>query len=301
MMRRTPWIFAAALAFAGAVLGSCGSTPDTGIRLEVDAALAPGHELTRVRVRTFDVTDPMHTIDEHDFTIAINATTVPFSMSIVPRDAAHRDMDVGIEVRGTIGPGPDAVARVHTAFVPGRILVVPVVLHDDCDPPCMAPSTCGAGRMCVGDMRIDPSVFAVYGVDAGPDVTDIGFDDASDSHADVVDAAPIDAADAVDAVDVADTADTVMPDAIDATDAVDVVDVPADNGLGDACGMGYCPNGGMGPWICGPPELPPDMQNTCCQPNGMLSSCAGVVCTNGYTCMIDPRGHAACCGPPLHP
>src|SRR6478672_10957763 len=80
MKSRMRAVAAAGFVLTAWVLGSCGTTPDTGIRLEIDAALMPSHSLSRVHVRTYDYTDPMRTIDEHDFTISLSATRVPFSM-----------------------------------------------------------------------------------------------------------------------------------------------------------------------------------------------------------------------------
>jgi hypothetical protein len=290
--------FVSAIALSAWVLGSCGSTPDTGIRLEIDAALMPGHSLTRVHVRTYDFTDRSHaTIDEHDFPISISGTTVPFSMSIVPRDASHPNAHLGIEVVGTLTSGPPVVANVWTAFDAGRIFVVPLVLRDDCDPPCSMMATCQAGHRCVDDAFAEPSSFATYGVDAGRDVVS---ETGSMDVLDVVDTGPppmdaidvVDASDVIDVVDVPITTDVIDAfDATDTTDATDIVDVP------DVIDVPDVPDVSDVPDVVDAPEEPdvPDAPDIVDVP---VDVGFGIACGMGYCPSSAPMW---ICGPPTLP
>jgi hypothetical protein len=269
----------ALLALCGSLL-SCRTTPTTAVRLEVlvgDVDLA-ADSITLLRVRTYDwAAADGRTISEAKIPLA-GPSSFPVSLAIVPRNPASPSMSLGIDVdalRSDADPIPAIHACVQTAFRPGEIVVVRVVLSQACvdHAGCSSGQTCDNGQ-CVTSVK-DPASLPVWNHEnTEPDAADTGADatDTGTTEPDVLDATTPDAS----GMDVAGPPPDVPPTRYSCS-------MPP-----EAVGY-YCPLDQM----CVPP-LPGQSSPRCCRV--MLSpSCSGVACPPGQACWIDPMGHPACC------
>jgi hypothetical protein len=239
---------------------ACQRNATTAIRVEIDRGdldLATAG-ITQIHVRTYDTNAPAATISQHDFNLG-PGTTLPLSLSIVPRDETRPSMNVGIEIEAPrIGGRPPLFVRAETAFQRGVILALAVALSEACAgrDACDVHETCDRAGACVSAHR-DLPAWRTSPADA-----DVAAMDVPPPPRDVVTR----------------TACT-MPASV----------------VGYYCPVGMdwicAPN----PFPMTVGAMPPPGGPQCCLVTPGASTCAGVTCPSGLVCGLDPMGHAACC------